>query len=256
MKSIRKKIILLAFLSSFVPSFAYEINEHRAETNSDFTTRIGFDIKRKIYKGFSLTFSEEARFKTNSSKFDRLYSILSFDYKVNNYFKTGIGYTYMLINNGNKEFNHRHRINLDLVASYSVNQWNFSLRERPELFVRMGEVNPLKVANPTIDLRSRIMVEYSIRNKPLKPRLAFEIFNTLNAPKFAKGNYITRYRTEVGLKWEMVDYHVLNIYYRFDIDNARDISIDYVANNIDCVDLTYKRSYKHILGIAYTFDWK
>lgn len=245
-------IISLLFSSSL---FAYEMREQKADESSDFTTRVGFDIKRKLYKDFSLTWAEEVRFKTFSSKFDRLYSSLSFNYSVNKYFKTALGYTYMLIGSSNT-LNHRHRLHLDVEGSYSVKQWKFSLRERPEFLVKIGSFDPLKTSNPSWELRSRITAEYSVRNKPLRPRLAFELFNTLNAPRFAKGNYISRIRNEVGLKWSVADLHTLNFYYRFDVDNARNISVDYIADVVNIVNLEYKRTYKHILGVAYTFDWR
>ena len=258
MKSRNRVPFLIGFILFFTHTFAYETTERHTLGATDFTTRVGFDVKRKLYKNFSLTWFEECRFKSFSSRFDRLYSMLSFNYAVNKYFKTAIGYTYILVYNEDSSLGHRHRLHVDLIGTYAVGRWNFSLRERPELSIRMGAFDALTLANPSWDLRSRLSVEYAARRAPLKPYLAFELFNTLNAPKLAKGNYINRVRSEVGLKWRVAKAHSIKFYYFFDVENTRNITIDYndAGNEINSVLLDYIRRYKHILGIAYTFDWK
>ena len=163
-----------------------------------------------------------------------------------------------MVYNENTSLGHRHRLNVDLLGSYAVGRWSFSLRERPELSIRMGAFDALTLTNPSWELRSRLSVEYAAWRVPLTPFLACELFNTLNAPKLAKGNYINRVRSEVGLKWRVAEAHSLKFYYFFDVENTRHITIDYndAGNEINSVLLDYIRRYKHILGIAYTFDWK
>ncbi len=244
-----KTVLCVVILCTSSAAFATNLQEVTSEPSSDFTTRFGVDIKKSLCKGLSLTWSEEARFKQNSAKFDRLYSGLALSYSVCDYFKLAAGYNYILVLNNNKSYQHRHRVHVDFTGCYGVGQWQFSLRERPMLTQRMGAVNKQTTANPYLELRSRVLAEYSCTNAPLKPFVSFELFNTLNAPKLARGNYVSRLRSEVGLKWTVVAQHTLNLYYRFDVDYSRDIDLENAV-------LEYGQGYKHILGLAYTFDWK
>ncbi len=90
---------------------------------------------------------------------------------------------------------------------------------------------------------------------PFKPQIGT---NTLNAPDYANGNYINRIRTNLGLKWRLDSRSSVDFYYRFDVGTNRDINIDYKKDDvtIKAVYVTNERDYTHILGVAYTFDWK
>jgi len=234
-------------------------------TQTDMTKRIGFEVNRVVSNGLSLTWEEEARFKNLSTEFDRLYSSLSLGYRVNTYFKIGAGYTLALIwHDGKKKTDYekyldiRHRINLDLIGNYRIGAWKFTLRERPVMVIRTDDPDLLEKSNPQWRLRSKVMAEYRIFGKPLKPYIACELSNTLNTPVYANGNYIDRIRTNLGLKWRIDKRSSFDFYYRFDVGTNRDINIDYKKDDvtIKAVYLTYERDYTHILGVAYAFDWK
>ncbi|MGN0187082.1 MAG: DUF2490 domain-containing protein [Paludibacteraceae bacterium] len=240
-----------------------EVIENTEALTQDFSTRIGFDIGGVLYRNLSLKWEEEARFKTLSTTFDRLYSTLSLSYKVNPYFKTAIGYSFHLIHHdGKKSTNYekywlmRHRIYMDLTGSYHYNQWQFSLRERPMMTYRTDNPDLNEKANPHWQLRSKFMAEYTCISQPLKPYISVELSNTLNAPKFA-GNYIDALRGAIGLKWRIDRRDALNFYYRIDCNWTRDIDVKYADNDIDIVriKLTHKTALTHILSIAYSFDW-
>ena len=262
----QKRTIVSVFFFSFLSMSAVAQPVIESDTTmTDLTTRLGFEINCELYRGLSLTWEEEIRFKSLSTQFDRLYSCLSLDYRVNDYFKVGVGYTFMLIwHDGKKKTNYekyidlRHRVNLDLIGNYRVGQWKFTLRERPLLTIRTDNPDLLEKANPNWSLRSKLLAEYSIMGKPLKPYASIEIANTLNAPQYAKGNYVERIRSNLGMKWRINDRNSFDLYYNFDVGMGRDINIDYKADDvtIKAVYLTREREYTHTIGVAYIFDWK
>ena len=260
-----KKVLLITGISLLSVTTIAQTRIESDTTQTDMTTRIGFEVNRDLYRGLSLSWEEEARFKNLSTEFDRLYSTLNLGYRINDYFKVGAGYTLALIwHDGKKNTNYekyldvRHRINLDLIGNYRVGAWKFTLRERPVVTIRTDDPDLLEKANPQWSLRSKLMAEYSIFGKPLKPYAACELSNTLNAPDYANGNYINRIRTNLGLKWRLDSRSSVDFYYRFDVGTNRDINIDYKKDDvtIKAVYVTNERDYTHILGVAYTFDWK
>ncbi len=227
------------------------------EWSQDFTMRAGFDITRELYKGLSLNWEEEARFKNNVTQFDRLYSTIALDYEVNSYFKAGVSYAFHLIQQS-EGWQFRHRVCLNLTGSYKYNQWKFSLRARPLMTYRMDKIDPLEKEQDKWQLRTQFSTEYSCKNVPLKSYLSFELSNTLNAPEFAQGNYVDGTRSVIGLKWNIDKRNTLDFYYRFDCEWARDISVTYSEINpteITKVDLTHGKEMIHIVGVAYSFDW-
>lgn len=234
-------------------------------SSTDLTTRVGFELEKPIGRFWSLLWEEEARFKSNSSTFDRIYSGLTSYYGLSEYFKVGAGYTLMAIwHDGKKKslyekyWDYRHRANVDLAASYTYMQWKFSLRERMQMTVRTDEINTAEKTNPTYILRSKLGAEYSFFNKPLKPYLTVEFCNTLNTPDYVDENYINSIRNQIGLKWKLDRRSSLDFYYRFDINTNKDVEIDYKKDKetIKGVAITNEKEYTHILGVVYKFDWK
>lgn len=256
--------ILLAFMFTCALIQAQTIYESDT-TTSDITTRLGFEIDKPIGKAFSVVWEEEARFKNNSNTLDRIYSGLTGYYRLNDYAKFGTGYTFLAIwHDGKKKSGYekywdmRHRANIDLVGNYSYMRWKLSLRERMQMTVRTDEVNALEKSNPEFILRSKLGLEYEFFNKPLKPYASVELCNTLNAPDYANGNYISSIRNQIGLKWRLDRRRSIDFYYRLDLNTNIDVEIDYKKNKqtIKAVYLTNQKEINHILGVAYKFDWR
>ncbi|MBO5850321.1 MAG: DUF2490 domain-containing protein [Paludibacteraceae bacterium] len=203
-----------------------------AQTNkptSDLSGRFGLHINGELYKGLSLKWSEEARLKQLSTRFDQLHSILSLNYKVNNYFKTGIAYTLILTD----KLATKHRGHLDLIGNYKIDRWQLSLRERPEF--TLSNKNDTKWI-----LRSKLQLDYSAKTAPITPSLSFELTNTLND---AQKQYIEKLRTELNLKWKINKLNQFDFYYRFDINFNPPYSDDILI-----------KKYTHIIGIFYTLN--
>lgn len=257
-------ILLLCCLQAFSMLSAQEIYTQH-ESSSQLSGRIGFEVEKKLPYRFTLNWEEEVRFKNNLTALDRINSNLSVDYDCLKYLKVGVGYTFLAIyHDGKKSTNYqkywdlRHRINADATLSYKYMRWKFSLRERFLTTFRTDDPDLLEKANPKMQLRSRIGAEYSFFNKPVKPFATFEISNTLNAPKYAQGDYIDGLRTQAGVKWRLNLRNALHFYYRFDVNFNRDIDVDYKKDDITikAVYVTHKTQYNHILGVVYAFDWK
>ncbi len=247
---------ILLILCVAIPLSAQTIIETETSA-SDFQVRTGIQIEKTWKKTFQLSLEEEARFKSCVTEFDKLYSTLSFDYKPIKYFKTGIGYSFILINHDGKKstdyqkyLDMRHRAFISIEGSYTVNDWKFSLRERPILTIRTDSVNPLEKAPYRWDLRSRIMAEYKWFGKPLKSYLAVEVSNTLNAPDLADGNYINKVRTTLGVKYKISAHHSFDFFYRFDANFNKDINIKKSGN----VNVTNEQEFNHIIGVFYNFS--
>ena len=92
-----KKVLLITGISLLSVTTIAQTRIESDTTQTDMTTRIGFEVNRDLYRGLSLSWEEEARFKNLSTEFDRLYSTLNLGYRVNDYFKVGAGYTLALI---------------------------------------------------------------------------------------------------------------------------------------------------------------
>ncbi len=196
---------------------------------SDLSSRFGFHINGELYKGLTLKWSEEARLNQISTKFDQLHSILSLNYKVNNYFKTGVSYTFIL----SDKLDTKHRGHLDLIGNYKMNRWQLSLRERPEF--TLSNKNNIKWI-----LRSKLQLDYSAKTVPITPSLSFELTNTLND---SQKQYIEKMRTELNFKWKINSLNQFDFYYRFDINF-----------NPPYIDNILIKTHTHIIGIFYTLN--
>lgn len=220
------KHFLVSVLLFFLPIL---LSAQNNKPEKDFTTRVGFNINGELYKGLTLKWSEEARLKQLSSEFDQLHSILSLNYKVNNYFRTGIAYTFVLLDKSEM----RHRGHLDLIGSYKINRWQLSLRERPEFTFS-------KKNNTKWVLRSKLQLDYQANFAPITPSVALEMTNTLNNPQ---KQYVEKLRTEVNLRWKINKLNQFDFYYRFDVN----------FNNPLMGTIPVKKQ-THIIGVFYTLN--
>lgn len=230
---------------------------------NDITGRIEAEMDFKITRHLSAGIENSLRFKNNMGTFDRNYLTGTFSYKPIDYFKAGVGYTFMAIwHDGKKSTGYqkfwdlRHRPHADVTGILPFRRWKFSLRERALAIFRTLDYDPLEKVSPEFLLRSKFSVEYSSRRYPLYPYASVEVSNTLNVPEYVSGNYIEEIRNRIGLKWRLTRRSYLDFYYRFDIQTNKDVNIDYKKDDITIkgVDVVTERSNVHIFGICYSFD--
>ena len=99
----------------------------------DFRTRFSLSLNYKPIKEITLNWTEEARFKNNSSKFDRLYSGLGITYKAHKNFSMGAIYEFQVHQKSVDHFQFRHRVKLVVQPNVSFGRFNLSLREMPQM---------------------------------------------------------------------------------------------------------------------------
>lgn len=187
----------------------------------DFRTRFSLSLNYKPIKEITLNWTEEARFKNNSSRFDRLYSGLGITYNAHKNFSMGAIYEFQVLQKSVDHFQFRHRVKFVVQPNVSFGRFNLSLREMPQM-----------TYTDYVDwtLRSRLKLNYSFMNKHLKPYVSVEMYNPLQ--NVNKNNWLSKMNYRAGLEWKIDSVNGLEFYYMFEHE---------VVN----------KTGNHIIGVAY-----
>ena len=187
----------------------------------DFRTRFSLSLNYKPIKEITLNWTEEARFKNNSSKFDRLYSGLGITYNAHKNFSMGAVYEFQVLQKSVDHFQFRHRVKFVVQPNVSFGRFNLSLREMPQM-----------TYTDYVDwtLRSRLKLNYSFMNKHLKPYVSVEMYNPLQ--NVNKNNWLSKMNYRAGLEWKIDSINGLEFYYMFEHEVAKKVG-------------------NHIVGVAY-----
>ncbi len=187
----------------------------------DFRTRFSLSLNYKPIKEITLNWTEEARFKNNSSKFDRLYSGLGITYNAHKNFSMGAVYEFQVLQKSVDHFQFRHRVKFVVQPNVSFGRFNLSLREMPQM-----------TYTDYVDwtLRSRLKLNYSFMNKHLKPYVSVEMYNPLQ--NVNKNNWLSKMNYRAGLEWKIDSVNGLEFYYMFEHEVT-------------------KKAGNHIIGVAY-----
>lgn len=187
----------------------------------DFRTRFSLSLNYKPIKEITLNWTEEARFKNNSSKFDRLYSGLGITYNAHKNFSMGAIYEFQVLQKSVDHFQFRHRVKFVVQPNVSFGRFNLSLREMPQM-----------TYTDYVDwtLRSRLKLNYSFMNKHLKPYVSVEMYNPLQ--NVNKNNWLSNMNYRAGLEWKIDSVNGLEFYYMFEHEVTKKLG-------------------NHIVGVAY-----
>ena len=187
----------------------------------DFRTRFSLSLNYKPIKEITLNWFEEARFKNNSSKFDRLYSGLGITYNAHKNFSMGAIYEFQVLQKSVDHFQFRHRVKFVVQPNVSFGRFNLSLREMPQM-----------TYTDYVDwtLRSRLKLNYSFMNKHLKPYVSVEMYNPLQ--NVNKNNWLSKMNYRAGLEWKIDSVNGLEFYYMFEHEVTKKVG-------------------NHIVGVAY-----
>ena len=187
----------------------------------DFRTRFSLSLNYKPIKEITLNWTEEARFKNNSSKFDRLYSGLGITYNAHKNFSMGAIYEFQVLQKSVDHFQFRHRVKFVVQPNVSFGRFNLSLREMPQM-----------TYTDYVDwtLRSRLKLNYSFMNKHLKPYVSVEMYNPLQ--NVNKNNWLSKMNYRAGLEWKIDSVNGLEFYYLFEHEVTKKVG-------------------NHIVGVAY-----
>lgn len=261
------RFILMAFLLLLpAASFAFDRSQvtQSDTTLNDFTGRIGVELDFELSRHLSLGIENSLRFKNDFKSFDRNYLTAGLSYKPLTYLKAGVGYTFMsLWHDGKKSTDYkkywdlRHRVQADVSGILPIGNWKITLRERVLGTFRTLKFDPLEKVSPEFSLRTKISAEYTSRRRPLTPYVSVELSNTLNVPDFIGRNYIDKIRNRLGLKWRLTRRSYLDFFYRFDVGYNMDVNIDYKKDKVTIkgVDVRTEKTYTHIIGITYCFNY-
>ena len=187
----------------------------------DFRTRFSLSLNYKPIKEITLNWTEEARFKNNSSKFDRLYSGLGVTYNAHKNFSMGAIYEFQVLQKGVDYFQLRHRVKFVVQPNVSFGRFNLSLREMPQMTYTSAV---------DWELRSRLKLNYSFMNKHLKPYISVEMYNPLK--KNVGKDWLSKMNYRAGLEWKIDSVNGLEFYYMFEHEVT-------------------KKAGNHIVGVAY-----
>ena len=187
----------------------------------DFRTRFSLSLNYKPIKEITLNWTEEARFKNNSSKFDRLYSGLGITYNAHKNFSMGAIYEFQVLQKSVDHFQFRHRVKFVVQPNVNFGRFNLSLREMPQM-----------TYTDYVDwtLRSRLKLNYSFMNKHLKPYVSVEMYNPLK--KNVGKDWLSKMNYRAGLEWKIDSVNGLEFYYMFEHEVTKKLG-------------------NHIVGVAY-----
>ena len=190
----------------------------------DFRSRASLSLNYKPIKEITLNWTEEARFKNNSSKFDRLYSGLGVTYNAHKNFSMGAIYEFQVLQKSKDHFQLRHRAKFFLQPNIGFGRFNLSLRE-------MGQMTYSSAIE--WELRSRLKLNYSFMDKHLKPYVSVEMYNPLKK-NVNQYNWVSKVAYRAGLEWKIDSINGLEIYYMFEheVINKRGNHIVGVAYNL------------------------
>jgi opacity protein-like surface antigen len=145
------------------------------------------------------------------------------------FLKGGISYNLLNYYDLQDGWDYRHRYNVYVTGDKSFGRFNVSLRERLQ-----GTHRPQQISdhNPKWYLRSRLEVEYDIKDCHFEPFASAEMYYSLNDPD-PTNNSINRWRFIAGTKYNINKKNALQLYYRYtnyadeDDDSGHMICIGY-----------------------------
>ncbi len=243
------------------------LQEVKLDDDVQMRARATLDIP--LTKSLSLEWSEQVRMHNNVSDVDKILSTVGLGYKVLPWLKLGASYSFVNVRDAEMntvtgveevEWKMRHLVNVDVTGSYKVGRVKLSLRERLRANFRADSVNKYEHTNPLLTLRSRLKVAYDIRQCRWEPYAYAELYTTLNAvsavPNYkqyapAYKQYMNRLRFAVGTEFKINNYHRLDFYYQYQMNQSYDAR--YKANKGDLKEWRHEKQNCHVIGLDYKF---
>ena len=266
-----KKIVIIS-LASLLALPTFVMAQDDVDDGSDFGGRITAEADKKLAKGLHAFANGEVRFNDNFGKFYRYQGTAGVSYKVNNYLKTALSYTFIeskKLKDTSEVWNARHRFTFDITGSYRIGDFKLSLRERLQLTNKKVNNEYQNVANG-YTLRTRLMVQYKGLTD-WTPYAYVDVRNTLNAPKWSytfddvkglysdctwegyKDVYINRIRFGLGAEWELSKQHSFDFYALYDSCTEKEIDSNKKGTKLHSI---VNHTSKNIsLGVGYKFSF-
>jgi len=230
----------------------------KASAGDDAGLLLSAGVSHKLDKKWSVGGDVEFRSRNNFRTADRVSVGINAGYKLCKWLKASAGYSLLIDNNYEKltfnddlSYNNwrpsywglRHRFNVSLTGSYSINRVTLSLRERWQYTYRPhkmtdnfdfdeAEWETVEVSGKGKNvLRSKLQVEWNI------PRCKFDPFASV---EFYNAWALEKTRFTVGVDYNIKKTHYFEAFYRYQHLNGDD---DDNEEN------------EHIVGLGYTFKF-
>lgn len=263
------KRILLIISVLALPLMAHgQIVTNDLET--ELGARIGVSADKKLAKGLHLELSGEARMTDNFSQLGRFDAGIGLNYKINDIFKVGAGYTLIDKMSSSGTWKLRHRVYLDAKATLHSGPWSFSLKERLQLTHK--DVNAIKhqTTPNSLTLKSRLKAQYKI-DSHWSPYGYVEVRNVFNDPacsatwstvsqaygdyEFLGYNhaYLNRVRGSIGVDWKIDKHNSFDFYIL--TDYCKDKETDTADNGTRLKSLTWQQTLYGAACIGYKFSF-
>ena len=200
------------------------------------------------------------------------------DWKVNDYFKTGLSYSLLENYKDQKKiFKTRHRARFYVQGGYSFGDFRLSLRETLQLTNRPGSMNTTQAPRNALALKTRLKLTYK-GWKPVEPNVFLEMRTALNDAavnatyntatlswsNYSFGGYgvvhNNRYRAGLGVDWKVAKHHKLEFGALFDYRLDREVDTAWHSADDDNSYLVLKsfnieRSFAPILTVGYRYSF-
>ncbi len=214
-----RKIIISFFCVSSILINAQQV--------SDFETWGSIGVQKKIFnKSLTLSASQEFRFEDNSSKMDQFFTEFGMKYKFLDHWTLGIGHRVIRENEGEDPNSKQNRWNTDIGFKHEIERFSIGYRLRYQSKSYSG-VSKDEGDIPVQKFRTRIKVNYNIKNWKWDPYMATELFwakETIAVNNFVasideediKISGLQKIRLTIGTSKKIKKIGKLNIFYRFE----------------------------------------
>jgi len=257
----RKQLISFFCVTSLFINLSFN-----AQQTSDFETWSSIGIQKKLLdKSLTLSISEEFRFEDNSSKIDQFFTEFGIKYKFLDHWSIGIGHRVIRENEGDDPNSKQNRWNTDLGFKHDIERFSIGYRLRYQSKSYSG-ISKEEGDIPIQKFRTRLKVNYNIKNWKWDPYMATELFWTKETIQVS--NYIfeinendmeisglQKIRLTIGTSKKFKKIGQLNLFYRFEHEFNK-YPFSYAAMN-DWSTQTHGpvdiKSW-HILGVNFNFN--
>ena len=236
-----------------------------------FTGRFSASVDWKAYKGLHISAEYQLRTHHLFTAVERHQASLGLSYKVCDYFRTGIDYTFIgHYKSSDRSFRPRHRASIFVMGIYDLGMWRMSLKETLEFTHKAYDLNPYQDTRNSLNLRSRFKLSYR-GYAPLEPYAYVELKNSFNDPAFDaifdednqiwtdyeflgyKTAMLNRIRTCLGAEWHITRNHSIDFALLYHWNHS--LEIDTNKEGTKLKDLYYENSNDLALSIGYKFSF-
>lgn len=246
MGGVAKKFIgaLLVMGATCLVVNASEVENISTKTEAINTVRFALESSKKLDK-FAIDFAQHFYLDMDGKGVNRYATEVGGSYMILPSLQAGIDYQFTTIKKEITEY--RNRVTVYGVYTHKFGNFKLSLRERLLVNLRSERATPKFTPSDQWTLRSRIKGSYSGLGR-FEPYALFELFNTLNRPKYVSSNYISRMRYQAGTMITLTKRHSLELYFCLDKVMGRKVSS---SDTGDIITVNSTRNNTTIIGCYY-----